>query len=157
MSILAYRKERPSTSALRGGFNDFDRMFDSMFRNALTNLSASGGTVTDLALRLDVSETPVAYLVHAELPGVEEKDIEVTLDDGLLTISGSKNTETEEDGKTFHRVERSYGSFRRTLALPADADENGIRARMKNGVLSVEIAKTKQSEKSAKRIEIESR
>jgi len=155
MSILPYRKPTLSPSYRAVGFGDFDRVFDNLLRNALTNISASSSdTLSQLSLKLDVSETPTAYIVKAELPGVDEKDIEVTLDEGLLTISGEKLQETEEDGKTFHRIERSFGSFKRVLSLPADADENGIEAHMKNGVLELQIAKSKQVEKTARRITV---
>lgn len=155
MSLVPFRKSH--TPAFSTGFGDFDRLFDGMFRNALTNLSAPAPSVTDLAIRMDVSETGKAYLVKADLPGVDEKDLEITLEDGILTIAGEKQSENEEEGKTFHRIERSYGSFRRALSLPADADENAISAHMKNGVLKVEIGKTKEARKSSKRIEIQTK
>jgi HSP20 family protein len=147
------RRTSPA-SAFSVGFPDFDRLIDGMFRNALTNISAPASSLTDLAVRMDVSETDKSYIVKADLPGMAEKDVNVTLDDGVLTISGEKQSENEEEGKTFHRIERSYGSFRRVLSLPADADENGINAHMENGVLHIEIGKTKKAEKTAKRIDV---
>ncbi|HEY8191999.1 MAG TPA: Hsp20/alpha crystallin family protein [Alphaproteobacteria bacterium] len=153
MSLVQFRKQNTSP-AFSVGFPDLDRVFDSMFRNALTNIASPVSSVTDLAVRMDVSETEKSYLIKADLPGMEEKDVNVTLDDGVLTISGEKQSESEEEGKTFHRIERSYGSFRRVLSLPADADENGINAHMENGVLHIEIGKTKQAEKTAKRIDV---
>ncbi len=153
MSLVQFRKQNTSP-AFSVGFPDLDRVFDSMFRNALTNIASPASSVTDLAVRMDVSETEKSYLIKADLPGMEEKDVNVTLDDSVLTISGEKQSENEEEGKTFHRIERSYGSFRRVLSLPADADENGINAHMENGVLHIEIAKTKQAEKTAKRIDV---
>lgn len=155
MSLVPFRKSH--TPAFAAGFEDFDRLFDGMFRNALTNLSAPAGSVTDLALRVDVSETDKAYIVKADLPGIEEKDVDVTLDDGILTISGEKRAEAEEEGKTFHRIERSYGSFRRSLSLPADADETAVSAHVKHGVLKIEIGKTKQAQKTARKIEVQTR
>jgi len=155
MSLVPFRKSH--APVFTPGFEDFDRLFDGMFRNALTNLSAPAASVTDLALRMDVSETDKAYIVKADLPGVEEKDVEITLDDGILTISGEKHAETEEEGKTFHRTERSYGSFRRSLSLPPDADESAISAHVKHGVLQIEIGKTKQAQKTARKIEVQSK
>lgn len=153
MSLVQFRKQNTSP-AFSVGFPDLDRMFDSMFRNALTNIASPGSSVTDLAVRMDVSETESSYLIKADLPGMEEKAINVTLDNGVLSISGEKQSENEEEGKTYHRIERSYGTFRRVLSLPADADENGINAHMENGVLHIEIGKTKQAEKTAKRIDV---
>lgn len=155
MSLVPFRKSH--APAFSTGFEDFDRLFDGMFRNALTNLSVPAGSVTDMALRMDVSETGSAYIVKADLPGVEEKDVEVTLDDGILTISGEKHAEKEEEDKTFHRIERSYGSFRRSLSLPADADEGSISAHVKNGVLKIEIGKTRQAQKTARKIEVQAK
>lgn len=155
MSLVPFRKSY--TPAFSSGFGDFDRLFDGMFRNALTNLSAPAASVTDLALRMDVSETDKAYVVKADLPGVEEKDVEVTLDDGILTVSGEKHAEKEEEGKTFHRIERSYGSFRRSLSLPADADESAISAHVRHGVLKIEIGKTKQAQKTVRKIEVQTK
>lgn len=156
MSLVPFRKSYTGP-AFSTGFADFDRLFDGMFRNALTNLSAPSASLTDLAVRMDVSETDKAYLITADLPGVEEKDVEVTLDDGILTISGEKHAEKEEEGKTFHRVERSYGSFRRSLSLPADADENAISARVRHGVLNIEIGKTKETPKTARKIQVQAK
>jgi HSP20 family protein len=156
MAIIPYRARRESTpAAYNTGFDPFDRLFDNLFSNALSNLSGRMPSVTDAALRMDISETEKAYLVKAELPGVEEKDINVTLDDGMLTISGEKRQESEEEGRTFHRVERSYGSFSRSLTLPADVDEDGIRARMKDGVLEVEIARKPEAKGKARRIDVQ--
>lgn len=154
MSLIPFRKQTP---AYVGGFDEFDRLFDRFFGNALTNLAAPSPSVTDLALRLDVGETDKAYTVKADLPGVEERDVEVTLNDGVLTLSGEKRHEAETEGKVFHRIERSYGSFRRSLALPVDADENAIRAAMKNGVLAIEIGKKKLPEKTVKKIDVEAK
>ncbi len=136
------------------GFDEFDRMFDNMFRNALTNLTAPETPIGSLSMRVNVSETDKNYLVEAELPGIDEKDIDLTVQDGVLTIAGEKESEEETEGKTFHRLERSYGSFTRSLQLPSDADENKVSASMKNGVLEIEIGKRKEQQKQAKRISI---
>ncbi len=152
MSLVPFRKSY--TPAYRGTFDDFDRLFEGFFRNALTNVAAAGPSLTDLALQLDAGETEKAYIIHADLPGIAEKDLDVTLEDGVLTIAGEKKSETEEDGKSWHRVERSYGSFRRALALPADADENGVSATVKDGVLKIVIAKKPQPQKTARRIDV---
>jgi HSP20 family protein len=131
---------------------DMDRLFDSFFGTLpVTRTSA----VTGPNLSLDVSETDKAYTIHADLPGFEEKDVDVTLADNILTIKGERKQEDKQEGKTWHRTERSYGSVQRTLQLPADADENGITATMKNGVLQVEIAKSKEAKPSSRKIEIQ--
>jgi HSP20 family protein len=150
MALVPFQASRPVPSSRRR-YDHFDRLFDNFFNNALTNI---GMQPSDAVVRLDVSETPTSYVVKAELPGIEEKDVSLTLEDGVLTLSGEKKSETEEEGKTFHRIERSYGSFRRALQLPADADENGVTAAMKHGVLNIEIAKAKEAPKKEKKIDI---
>lgn len=152
MSLVPFRKTQQGL--LAGGFDDFDRVFDNFFKNALTNLSVPAVAAGDVALRMNVSESENAYHVEAELPGVDEKDVELTLKDGILTLSGEKQSESETKDKKFHRIERTYGSFRRSLQLPADADENGVEAHMKDGVLAIEIGKIKEAQKEAKRIDI---
>lgn len=154
-NIIPHTPRSGSSLTRWNSFDDLDRVFDNFFRNAMTNVHLpSAAALTSVPVRMNISETDKAYTVTAELPGLEQKDIELTLDEGLLTISGEKSEESEEEGKTFHRVERSYGKFTRTLQLPADADENGITASMKNGVLSVTVAKMAKPEKTQKRIEI---
>lgn len=155
MSLVPFHRTK-ATPAPRTGFDDFDRLFDGLFRNALSNMTVAAPAVTDLAVRLDVSETDKAYHIRADLPGLADKDIELTVQDGILTLSGEKQNEKEEDGKTFHRVERSYGRFSRSLQLPADADESKIAASMKHGVLDIEIGKAASMAKQPQRIDIKS-
>lgn len=155
MSLVPFRK--PHTSRMMSsGFEDFDRIFDNFFKNALSNMSVATPEMGDLPVRLNVSETGKAYRVRAELPGMEEGDVKLTLSDGILTLSGEKSQESEEEGETFHRVESSYGSFTRSLQLPSDADEDSVTATMKKGVLTIEIGKHKEESKNVKNIQIKS-
>ncbi|MCB9990747.1 MAG: Hsp20/alpha crystallin family protein [Rhodospirillales bacterium] len=153
MTLVPLRKSHTPAS-YRSGLDDFDRMFDNFFKNALTNIAAPSPLAGSLALRMNVSETEKAYHIDAELPGIDEKDVELTVKDGVLTLSGETRAATEEDGKTFHRVERSYGSFKRSLQLPADANEDSVKAHMKNGILEIEVAKIREAKKEPKRIAI---
>lgn len=153
MSLVPFHRTH-TPSRRTSGFDEFDRIFDNFFKNALTNINAPTLSVTDLAVKLDVSETDTSYLIHAELPGVAEDEIELTLSENVLTLSGEKQQESEEEGKNFHRVERNYGSFKRVMQLPSDADEGSVSAKMKNGVLNIEIGKVKEAEKETKRIKI---
>lgn len=98
-------------------------------------------TFPDWHPSVDVSETAENYLIQAELPQVKKEDIKVTIDQGLLRISGERRQEREDKDKRFHRVERSYGSFLRTFTLPDDADMESITADVKDGVLSVKVKK----------------
>jgi len=90
----------------------------------------------------DISETDTAYLIKAEIPGVKKEDVKVTIQDGMLTIQGERKLEKEEKDKKFHRIERSYGSFMRSFRLPEDADESGVKAEFKDGMLNVTLTKS---------------
>ena len=105
-------------------------------------------------LRFDVSETKDTIEVAAEVPGIEEKDIEVTLSEGLLTIKGEKKAESEEKKKDYHLAERHFGSFSRSFRLPDGIDENKVKARFDKGVLSVTLPKSAAAKKRQKKIAI---
>jgi HSP20 family protein len=96
---------------------------------------------TALTPMMDVTETDKELEVTAELPGLEEKDVDITLADGVLTIRGEKKSDHEEKGKDYRMVERSYGAFARSLQLPAGVDPNTIKASLDKGVLKVSIPK----------------
>nr|WP_281357791.1 Hsp20/alpha crystallin family protein [Desulfobacter latus] len=105
--------------------------------------------------RLDLSATDKEYTVSLEIPGVSEKDVNLELADDTLIIRGEKKQKKEEKKKNFYRLERSYGSFQRTLSLPEDADKDNIKADFKNGVLNITIPrKALPSGTKAKQIEI---
>lgn len=89
----------------------------------------------------EASGSDEAYEISMELPGVAEDDIELTVDDGVLTIRGEKKTQTEKSGDTWYFSERQYGAFRRSFRLPADADGGKASAQMKDGVLHVSVPK----------------
>lgn len=134
---------------------EMDRVFDGFFSDALPRVPFGMlPAITPDTLDLDVAETDKAYLITADLPGLEDKDIDLTLNEGILTLKGEKRQEEETEGKTFHRMERRYGSFRRVLQLPGDADDNAVRATMQNGVLKIEIGKNEKAAPSSRKIEI---
>jgi HSP20 family protein len=103
---------------------------------------------------VDVSETAEGYLIQAELPQVKKEDIKVTVDHGLLRISGERKQEKEEKDKRFHRIERSYGSFMRSFTLPDNVDAENVKADIKDGVLSVQLLKTAQKTPAARNIPV---
>ena len=90
---------------------------------------------------VDVSEMENGYEIRAELPGVSEDDVHVSVTDNLLTIKGEKRQEAETDGKNYHRVERRYGSFQRSFTLPAEVETDDIKAEFTDGVLTLSIPK----------------
>ena len=103
---------------------------------------------------LDVRESSDSITIEAELPGVEEKDVTVTLANGLLTIKGEKKQEKEEKSASYHITERSFGSFQRSLRLPDTVDDSKVEARFEKGVLKVTAAKKPEAVKAERRIEI---
>ena len=94
---------------------------------------------------VDISETATEYQVKAELPEVKKEDVKVTLEDGVLTIQGTRRHEHEEQGKKFHRIERSYGSFVRTFSLPDVIEEEKVNAEFKDGVLNLHLPKSEKA------------
>jgi HSP20 family protein len=103
---------------------------------------------------IDLAETDKEYKITAELPGLDEKDVEVNFADGVLTIRGEKREEKEEKKKDYYLSERRYGSFSRALRVPGDVDDAKIDANVKNGVLTVTLPKTVEAQKRQKKIEI---
>ena len=114
--------------------DQMDRLMGSFFRG--NRLSRDAWTPD-----LDVSETDEEILVKADLPGIDEKDLSVSLSGTNLLIKGDKEEEKEEKGKQFHRIERSFGSFQRTVALPVAVDSSRIKAEYSKGVLEVHLPK----------------
>lgn len=103
---------------------------------------------------LDVNETDKEISISAELPGMKEDDIDVSLDNNILTISGEKRSEREEKGKDLYRMERRWGSFCRSVQLPRGLDVEKAEASYKNGVLNVVLPKTEEYQKSVRKIEV---
>ncbi len=95
-----------------------------------------------------------AYRIAMELPGVSEDDLELTVEGGVVAVKGEKKTEREEKGDTWFFSERQYGAFSRSFRLPADADEGSVRADLKDGVLTIKVAKLKPQETTAKTVKI---
>lgn len=101
---------------------------------------------------VDIKETKNDFVIHADLPGVKSEDIEVTAENGVLTIKGQRESEKKEEKDNYKRIERFSGSFMRRFTLPTTADLDHISAKTKNGVLELHVPKTEKSQ--SKRIEI---
>ena len=102
-------------------------------------------TVPEWAPLVDITEDEKEYLIKAELPEVRKEDVKVTVEQGVLTITGERKFEKEEKGRKYHRVERSYGSFVRSFSVPDDADPTKVNAEFKDGVLKVHLVKSEQA------------
>lgn len=136
---------------------EMNRMFDNFFADPFASLAVrSPRWAAEFNPRVDISETDDALKVSAELPGMEEKDIQITLEQDALILSGEKKTETEEKGRNFHHVERSYGSFQRVIPLPVEVVPDKAEATFKNGLLTVTLPKAPSAVKAAHKITIKS-
>ena len=119
--------------------NEVDRLFDDFTRGFPAFVQR--GKLTDLLPSMDVTETDKEIEITAELPGLEEKDVQINVADNILTIRGEKKAEKEEKDKNYRLVERSYGSFERTLELPDGINADAIKASIDKGVLKVTVPK----------------
>ena len=111
-------------------------------------------TVAEWAPLVDVVEEDKEYLIKAELPEVKKEDVKVTVQDGVLTVTGERKFEKEENGRKYHRIERAYGSFARSFTLPEDADAEKVMAEFKDGVLKVHLPKSKKAKPTSVEVKI---
>jgi len=125
---------------------EIDRLFDGFARNL------SGRVAGALMPNMDMSESDKEIEITAELPGLEEKDVQLNVADNILTIRGEKKNEREEKDKDYHLLERNYGSFMRTVELPPGVDPDSIKAVIAKGVLKVTVPKPAPSQ--ARKIEV---
>jgi HSP20 family protein len=132
---------------------EMDRLFDDFF---VPTEQRSFGRNDAATLRpsVEVAETDQAYTVTAELPGLEQKDVELNLRDNALILSGEKRQETSQDNGGLSYTERSYGRFERVLPFGEEVDPDRIEAKFKNGVLTVTLPKNPKAKEKARRIEI---
>lgn len=145
-------RQRDIFSVMR---DEMDRMFQRFEYGwpSFPALGRQGGASLTMP-ELDVRETADAIVVEAELPGVDEKDVTVTLANGILTIKGEKRQETEEKGENYHLMERSFGGFERAIRLPDTVDDAKVEAKFDKGVLKVTATKRPEAVKQERKIEI---
>jgi HSP20 family protein len=150
---------RPSLSALRSEidrlFEDFDLGARFPFRRALRDIEPFWRReMAWTAPAVDMVEKEKEYEITVELPGMDEKNIELKISNGMLTIKGEKQEQKEEKKKDYFLSERRYGSFERSFRLPDGVDANKIAATIKKGVLTVTLPKTAEAQKPEKKIEV---
>ncbi len=134
------RRRNDVFSELTGIQQEMNRLFDEFFGERRSGL-AEGNWLP----AVDVSENETEILVRAELPGMNQDDIELHLQDNVLTLKGEKKQETKEEKKNYHRTECSYGSFTRSFTLPATVAQDQIKATFKDGVLEVSLPKAEEA------------
>jgi len=151
----------PTSRTRWNPFKDHDR--DELESRLATLLAAreataNGGkealTVAQWSPLVDITEDEKEYLIKAELPGLKKEDVRLTVENDVLTVSGERKFEKEENGKKYHRIERAYGSFVRSFSLSEDADERHVTADFKDGVLQVHLAKSAKAKPKAVEIQI---
>lgn len=148
---------------------DLRRQMDDLFEDFMGGLDlpswwgggrrgapAAGAGLGVADVRFEVSEDDKAYQITAELPGMEEKDVDVELSNGMLTIKGEKSAESETKEKNYYLSERSYGAFRRAFRVPEGVDEDKIGADFSKGVLTVTLPKSAEAKAKTKKIDVKS-
>jgi HSP20 family protein len=111
-------------------------------------------TVAEWAPLVDIVEEEKEYLIKAELPEVKREDVKVSVEEGVLTVSGERKFEKEEKGKKYHRIERAYGRYARSFTLPDDADPSKVTAEFKDGVLRVHLPKSEKAKPKSVEIKV---
>jgi HSP20 family protein len=116
------------------------RLFDTFFNDAGEDLTTRTWTPP-----VDIQETDDAYRIHAELPGMTKDDIQITLENNVLRLSGERKLEKDVKKENYHRIERTYGAFSRSFALPTQVSPDKVEAKFENGVLSIVVPKAEQA------------
>jgi len=133
------------------------RLFDEMWGRPARRLAEEDFLTGSWMPAVDILEDRDGLQVTAELPGVEPKDVEVTVENGILTIRGERNFEKATEGETYHRVERIYGTFERSFSLPNTVDPDKIEARYKNGLLHLRMPKREEAKPKPVKIHVENK
>ncbi len=135
---------------------DMSERLNRMFsRPAVTTKNGKESlTVADWIPTVDISETDGEYVIKAELPDVKKEDVKITLEDGVLTLTGERRQEKEEKSTKYHRVERSYGSFVRSFSLPDLIDETKVKAEYRDGMLNLHLPKSEKAKPRAIEVKV---
>jgi HSP20 family protein len=134
--------------------NRLSRFFLGGFPHRMGNGEIPSLAVADWSPEVDISEDDRGYLLKADLPEMKKDDVKVTVEDGVLNVSGERKTEKEDLKKKFHRVERCYGTFRRSFTLPEDADSTKVTAEFRDGVLKVHLPTTTTPKSKAIQVKV---
>ena len=134
--------------------NEMEQVFDRFLGKPTSSAPAGGRSEDTCVPKLDIAETEKEYHVHVDLPGVKPEDVKIEIHEDRLTIAGRREATQRSEGKNFHRVERRYGEFERTILLPNSVDQDNVGAEFKDGVLEVTIPKVVKSQ--PKKVEIRS-
>jgi HSP20 family protein len=133
---------------------EMDRLFDAFAGGHMEPFSLLEMRDAGFSPRINVTEDDESINISAELPGMDEKDIELTVGKDAVILTGEKKSEKENKGKGYYRMERSYGTFSRTIPLSSEVDEDRVEARFSRGVLNVKLPKTVEAQSAYKKVEI---
>jgi HSP20 family protein len=135
--------------------NRFNPFFLAGFPNRMGSGEIHSLTVADWSPEVDISEDDRGYLLKADLPEMKKDDVRVTVEDGILSVSGERRSEKEDQKRKFHRIERSFGNFRRSFTLPEDADSTKVTAEFRDGVLKVHLPTTPVAKSKAIQVKLQ--
>ncbi len=148
------RKERNESVEFYTPFKEMQRMIDRIFDEFPYEWPTLSRGTKELIPAMDIFETDKGYEVEAEIPGIKREDIEVNINDRILTIKGEKKDERDEEKKGSKILERIYGTFERSFTMPEDADKDNISAKYENGILRLMIPKRPESKSKKVKIEV---
>jgi HSP20 family protein len=149
MSLIRWRPTRDLLSIR----DEMNRLFDNFFTGLPER--RRGLLEGEWAPSVDIAETDNEVVITAELPGVKQDDVDITIADDVLTLKGEKKEEKEVKEKNYHRIERSYGSFQRSVSLPAGVQADKAKATYKDGVLHITVPKTEEAKPKQIKINVE--
>ena len=148
-------RTRPRTFVTPWTLDSMHRQLDNWMDRAFR---VSNGDSLEHSLTLtpgmDIAETEKAYELTADLPGMQDKDVDVSVSDDVLTITGERSYERESDGRNVHLSERGFGTFKRSFSLPDEVDQDHIQARLKSGVLEIHLPKTEEVAPASRQIKV---
>jgi len=133
----------------------FNRLVSSSLARWPRGLREASGGKLEWSPSADISETDQEYVIRAELPAVKKEDVQVTFDDGMITIKGERKQQREDKSEKYHRIESFYGSFERAFTLPENINADSIRCESKDGILTVHIPKMQTQKAKPKQISVQ--
>ena len=134
--------------------NRFNPFFLAGFPNRMGSGEIHSLTVADWSPEVDISQDDHEYLLKADLPEMKKDDVRVTVEDGILSVSGERKGVKEDHKRKFHRIERSFGNFRRSFTLPEDADSTKVTAEFRDGVLKIHLPTTTKARSKALEVKV---
>jgi HSP20 family protein len=134
--------------------NRLNQIFLGSFPNRMGSGEIPSMAVADWSPEVDISEDDQGYLLKADLPEMKKDDVRVTVEEGVLSVSGERKSEKEDQKKKFHRIELSFGTFRRSFTLPEDADSTKVTADLRDGVLRVHLPTARVAKSKATQVKV---